>query len=388
MSASPTGTGPRPAYVEALHEETQRTIHGSRQSANVAAKRTKPEVRKAKRDAASDSGYSSRTATTGGSLSQDSKPPPPTKHGLLSKVRSMAGATRKSKTKEAEASSQPPLKKTLSRSEKRENLRVETREEAGRMRPSGNVEPAKDEGSRKQAPPSPQATKTPKAVPRPILKPIGSRPVSFHGPLPPVVFANTPQMVYAPAGSLPTVPLQHVSYHPPPATFIAAAAPFQTSPNRQIAYNFSPTTPQYFPQPLSYGTGSFHAPAPLHPPPLPRRNSVHYAPVVEYPTISSHQVLPRQKPLEYIPPRRPDSLSRHDYPLIYRSPTPDDEGIDLDEVQYRTAADRRSMPPPPRPERPKISHSVTTSAMSKRANRNSVEYVPRLSHSPHKQSIE
>ena len=95
MSGSPRPARPRAAYFEECEEESQTAIPGTKHSANVTAKR-KPEARKPRRDEASDSGYSSRTVTTGDSSSQGSKKQTPTKGGLLGRMtRKMTGSSGK-----------------------------------------------------------------------------------------------------------------------------------------------------------------------------------------------------------------------------------------------------------------------------------------------------
>ncbi|MCJ1336872.1 hypothetical protein MMC09_002150 [Bachmanniomyces sp. S44760] len=72
---------PRAAYIEDYNEDAHTTIPETRQTANIAAKRSKPDIHNVKsapegRDEASDSGYSSHTAATAvsaGSSSQGSK---------------------------------------------------------------------------------------------------------------------------------------------------------------------------------------------------------------------------------------------------------------------------------------------------------------------------
>ncbi len=107
-SIDPSSAGPRAAYVEECNEDSQDAIPGTRQSANVARKRSQPEVRRrARRDEASDSGYSSHTVATGDSSSQGSKRTTPRSSTFARLTRKVTGAGRKSAPSSPAAATAP-----------------------------------------------------------------------------------------------------------------------------------------------------------------------------------------------------------------------------------------------------------------------------------------
>ncbi|KAI4144041.1 MAG: hypothetical protein LQ340_006798 [Diploschistes diacapsis] len=408
MSGSSTAQGPPPMYIEDVNEDSQTTIPGSKQSANTAVKRSK-EVKRSGRDAASDSGYSSHTAATGGSSSQESNTASVPKSGLKSLGRKMAGAVRKSSTKEQGSPPKAQVKRPITRTQKKDNLRVnlpESREDAAKIRLSGTaVEPAK--ANTVHGRPSNIQENQPPVKPRPALQvasqaiPIHpaavrvrtlstdmhptSRPASYHGAVP-----NFPPYMYAapqiyqrpppPQMSLPTTFYAPV-YRGPATTYVPT--PLQTSPNRQISYPFSPTTPpHYAPGPRWQPEGYYPLPSsfPHAPQPVARRYSVQGAPpIVEYPSVPPIFHPPIHPHADY-DSRRLSVASVDQFSI--EPPLIEDEAVFLEENE---AYYRRLMPPPPVPQRPAMRHSATTStAVHRRSDRN----LELVSSSPRKPSFE
>ena len=421
MSESPAGSVSRTAYCEDCHEDSQDTIPDTKQFANVAAKRSKPEIRK-KRDEASDSGYSSHPAAAAAAVA-DPSPPTPKKsssahNGLLRMARKMAG----SKKTQAKAQQQPapsPTKfiprRNVSRAPKSENLRgghIEGREDAARICLSGR--PA--DASAESKPPSPRAARgsqgPPPIQPTPIpqVQPVRSRPhathphlamrpASYHGgvapvpsyvhapPIYPTYYERRPQVppLVVNTSSLqqtyppPTMPV------PPSATYMPS--PLTTSPNRQPNYPFPPTSfnPHYYPPPAHpWAPPDSYRPPPPPPPPMatpqPRRMSMQSTgQVIEYPPVPPgyHKVAQQ---VDNPPARR---LSVHQLePHLTFSPDEEDYFFQDHEEYYR-----HLMPPPPVPQRPALRHTATVSSshVPRRQERYSTDYASR---SPRKQSLE
>ena len=398
MPDSRKSTGPPAAYYEDCEEESQDAIPGTKHSANVAAKR-KPEPRASKKHAGRDSGYGSRT-TTESSSSQGSKKESAAKPGFMRtmawKVTGTSGKKPQVKEPAEPSAASPGLRRSLSRSHKAENLRLESREDAARMRVSGTpvsapVQPAG--ASRGQAPkaavPSASPSYSPATVPLqavPIPRPrptrastggstqLRTRPVTYHDGMgvfpgysyPMHVIESRPQPQHAPQLYLNTAFMQqHQSVPAQTSAYIQSPS----SANRQIAYPFPPTTfdhNRFYPSsagpwPVNY------APPPPPPPPLETlRRPSWSGSLVEYPQIPAgfHRTAP-QSTLEPLTRRTSVHRPEHQRVLI---PEEGDEEDDLffmeDESYYREQLDRQRMPPPPVPRRPPMRHAVTTTSTS------------------------
>ena len=416
MSGRPTATGPSPAYLEEVNEESQTTIPGSKQTANTGAKRSK-DTKKARRDAASDSGYSSHTAATAGSSSHESKNASSSQNSLTRFTRKMASAVRKSQGKEPSSPPKTTVKKSITRAPKKDNLRdvapaCESREDAAKIRLSGApVQPARTNAVHQQparakeapSPPKPQVAPQAPARPMPIQHPAAVRvrtappglrpplrPQSYHaGAAPMPHYMQAPPQVYQQRPvpvplSLPTASYPP-PYHGPSITYVPS--PLQTSPNRQIPYHFPPTAPPHHIPPPQWHPEGFYAPAShslYASTPLMRRYSVQTAPLLgQYPSVPPAHNAPMQPHPD--PYGRRLSVSSIDQHSVMSSPL-EDEAVYLEEDSE--AYYRRMMPPPPVPpvRRPPMQHSASTSAtIRKRDHRNSVDLS---SHSPSRQSIE
>ena len=376
MPRSPTG--PRAAYIEDYNEDAKTTLPETRRTANIAAKRSKPDIVKditvaPVHDEFSDSGYSSRTGATLGSgdSSLDSKTGPPTLRintdGAISRGR--LSAFYQESNLAAQSLRKPTLRRTDSRAkdrgsklhqecqcdeckikehhaarspEKSRSARVVAAQTTSKGPPPAAV-PPRPQSTKPLAPPPMQEVPTLQSAqvrPRvtasqPYRKP---RPTSFHeGSLPPQV---TYQPVYI-AQAQPTVTVQSPfpppSYPPPSHSYFAPTAPVQHNP-----YPY-PTTPSPLEQrPPSRWWNPSQS--------IPQRQPIVYsaAPVIEH----AHQA-PYSTTVQPPPNARRTPIQRG-----YTHP-PREEQYTCDEDYYR-------MPPPPPPskqqtQRPTIRHAATTS---------------------------
>ncbi len=121
---------PRAAFCEDYNEEDHTIVPETRKVANVAAKRSKPELTKAKgpevrHDVASDSGYSSHTPATTGSNNQPhaAKPAPVALQldtATMSSRRRPAQLEKRSESTQR-SPSKPSLQRSQSKAQKKEN---------------------------------------------------------------------------------------------------------------------------------------------------------------------------------------------------------------------------------------------------------------------------
>ena len=375
------------AYAEDFSEDTNSTIPGTRQTANIAAKRSRPDIHYKStiagtgRDEASNSSDSSQTVATlasRGSSSQGAQTEYlPISSGLQqppSRPNSMAAdmvaeSSRRSPEK-------PSIRRTISRTQKSTNLRQEpeSREDAARMRLAGPAlgalsssrDPAQTR-RRTNGPPSPQTTRAypppsmddrqfpppPPAQPRTVpAQGRRSRPTSFYaGSVPPqgqtaYIRDQQPESLYINTASY------HSQFPQPHAAYLPT--PLQTSPQRQAAYPFPQTTFALPYQPPAQWI-------PGLPSASSRRSSIYsdYQPIIEYsPSETMYQsfnAYPEPRPLlrrmstRSDRPQQPTFSDRSDY-------------IDENDEDYY----RREMPPPSRPtssqHRPTIRQAATTSS--------------------------
>lgn len=395
---------PRAAYIEDYNEDAHTTVPESRQTANVAAKRSKPDISTVKvthlgRDGASDSGYSSHTAATlnSGHSSSGSKAESATLT-LDTSLESLAPSKRRPTITERQSQSTPrsPHKTPLRRSESKarpkeivrqgsckcEECRAKAKSKASRPTPSPqnisstDLESAKQNPvshtdnpptSRSARPPAPRPTVDPQlAQPRPRHPGSQSyrttpRPVSFHGgtmpqpmfyqPItigrPPTTYAPQPQFpppsYPPPTNSYFPAPYQHL-HQPPPATH-------QPSPNMQRELYTIPPSPYSLPpqpQPRQWPTEQY----------LPPRHPITYSvpPLVEYSHPSQYNGAP---PPSHPRPHRTFSERDRERPMpLHKEFSP-----------YNEDYDRMPPPPPPPPkppnvthQRPNIRHAATTAA--------------------------
>ena len=380
MSSSPSR--PRVAYFEEYSEEAHATLPETRQTANIAAKRSKPDIEKLKlgqsgRDEASDSGYSSHTVAT----AEIPDPPPGPKKGnpplkvdtslAISKIKSEGAATKSART--PKSAQKPTLRRTESKARDGKNVLPEDcncddcKSKAPRSATRKGPRPLDYPSTRPKpeapAPPKPTQASLPKPIKEAaVLQPAPARPrantmhiyravrpVSFHGGLmPDPVYLQQPGFVDQ--RSMSTFPIS--SPFPPPLpppkpTYFPSNVQLipQRPPHPPLSpFNYEPPLPPPpRPQPRQWTSE-------LHPPGLP---PVIYSPspVIEYPQPQryAHSV-PTSHSLPHRPMVRPAPLSEEPY--------------FLDEDSYL-------MPPPPPPPpkmgsssrqyRPAIRHAATTS---------------------------
>jgi len=382
---------PRAAFCEDYNEEDHTTVPETRKVANVAAKRSKPELVKLKagelrHDGASDSGYSSHTAATVGSgdSSQGARTVPiPLKLDTeaISSRRRPALVEKRSESAQR-SSSKASLQRRGSRTQRKETVRHEQCQckdciARGRAATTPldtpwpvDYYPFNQQRPRYGGPPSPQSARHPPPVymheiplvhtvqPRPrALTSQSSRPakpVSFHaGAMPDMMYIAPMYMERGPPpstsayGRSPSFPPS--SYPPPAATFIPPAAPAAAPPVRQD--NYPPPSPIYAqsrPQPRQWTSE-------LHP---SRRSSVYGRPVVEY-----------EEPVYSAPAMERRSSSHRSH--REQPPTPLAEEYFRDEDYYLMP------PPPPRQtipiHRPELRHAVTTTSHAHHSRDASVE---------------
>ena len=378
MPSNPSGD--HAAYCEEYNEDAHTTIPETRQSANVAAKRSKPDIPRthvveAARDEFSDSGYSSRTGATPGS--GDSSLAWKTEAAPLKVDSNIAGSNnwRIGSQDQVQGTPQSPRKPTLRRTEsKARGGPRQQRENDGQERIATLHQPVKslEKGvsSGRQA-----VNQVPQRAPE-----ASSRPASTK-PLPPIPPQNDP--IIQPAQVRPRVTtsqsyrtgrpmsfhagvMPQISYVPPlyiaPVAYSSPAPPPPAHQHQTASY-FAPQQSPSHPHPYSFPPSSYD-PQP-HPPtkqwtsgqPRPYRHSMVYspAPVINYaqqptyvPVLAPTQHLPR--PATAQPGHQASHRERH----------------------HSRDEDYHRMPPPPPPQksssepqqhqRPSIRHAATTSA--------------------------
>lgn len=406
--------GPQPASYEDWDENDHTPIPGTYQSANIKAKRSKPDlfthVDTIARDAASDSGYSSQTIATVSSAGSTQ----PRSIGSIVGLESSRTASRSSSSRTMQAAversrgdhaspTKPTTPRTVSRTQRRENLRsldpIESREGAARMKltstPVGESArmPARTR-SQYSGPPSPQAVRSHRpsedtGLPvrlRPSLSQgeSASRRASYHAGLPRDYIQLPPHTVVMGRAAPPPLQLNTSfvasSFPPPPPSAVYIPTPLPTSPQRHSAYPFPPSYPG---TPYSYEQyhGSSAGTWQMDPWARSRRSSVHMGSPMEYVGVFQP---PSTGPLHQPPPRmhhRRDSIHRMERPQPMIAPK-ESRRHDVDEDFY-------SMPPPPVPQpRPHVSRAATTTlahplTSSRRAQRQSVDLTyGAVAHSP------
>ncbi|KAL8905128.1 MAG: hypothetical protein Q9207_002829 [Kuettlingeria erythrocarpa] len=410
---------PHAAYLEDYNEDAHTTVPDSRQTANVAAKRSKPEISNIKvtelgRDGASDSGYSSHTAatlTSGDSSSLGSKAGSATLT-LDTSLESLNASKRRpvAAEKQPQSTPQSPHKPPLRRSESKaranegarhasckcDDCRAKAKSKASRPTTSPQTTSPNDSQQAKQRAGThgdwPAPTDAQPSAPRPtpeapILQPAqprprhpGShyrstpRPISFHGGM-------MPQPMY----------LQPIAFGRPPGTF-TTQPPFPPP-------SYPPPTNSYFPPSYQHPHAHAHAPPPAtHQPSPTMQRDLYTIPPSPYslPPQAQHrqwpteQYPPQRRPVPYSAPplvdySRPSQYSgapptsAHPPPMQRTFSERDRERpMPLREEYFPYDEDYYRMPPPPPPppkppnathQRPTIRHAVTTAARVPHAER-------------------
>ncbi|MCJ1364682.1 hypothetical protein MMC16_003797 [Acarospora aff. strigata] len=390
---------PRAAFCEDYNEENHTVIPETRKVANVAAKRSKPELTRPKahgtrHDVASDSGYSSHTPATVGSgdVVQGAKAVPA---ALRLDTATMSSKRRPAHLeKRSESTQRSPIKASLNRSgsktQRHETIRHDQcqcndcvargRSATTPLESPWSVDyyPFHQQRPRHEGPPSPQSARHQPQIyvhespvvhmvqPRPRALTAQSsrstRPLSFHGGVMPEPMYINPMYVdrgpppstsaYAHSPSYPPP-----SYPPPGTGFIQPAVSRTPQPPPVFQENYPPPSPAYAqtqtqpqprPQPRQWTSE-------VHP---SRRASVYGRPVVDYEDTSYSAPLME---------RRSSSHRSH----REQPPAPLAEEYFRDEDYYLMP------PPPPRQtvpaQRPPLRHLATTTSQQSHARAASVE---------------
>lgn len=379
MSSSPSN--PRAAYCEEYSEDAHTTLPDTRQTANIAAKRSrhiaKPKVTDT-HDGRSDSGNSSQTVATlnSGDSSLESK----------------AGAKPLRLDTGAPAIKRRPAlvaKKTESRPlspQKSSHKRSSSNARDGRSAKQGLCTCSECKSNARKSL-TPLETSWPAAVNQQV-RPKQRTPITSHSARPPLPQPTQDAPVYQPAQARPRALTSQSYRHPRPMSYHGAmpgAVYIQPQP-LPIPIERRPSTPYSTPimfPPPSYppNRGSYfpapQAPAPRHQdsfalPPSPYEMQSRLPPrqwITDHPSnrhsmvYTSSPVIENFQQLPYIP-RAPSAqpTSRPSFSYYDAPSTPREDFIRRDEDFYR-------MPPPPPPapnprtqHRPAIMHAATTSA--------------------------
>ncbi|KAL8698468.1 MAG: hypothetical protein Q9224_001837 [Gallowayella concinna] len=399
---------PHAAYIEDYNEDANTTLPETRQTANVAAKRSKPDISRLKvtdlgREEASDSGYSSHTAATltSGDSSLVSKAGSATLT-LNTSVDSLATGKRKSVVvgKQSLPAAQSPQKHTLRRSASKPRpketvrdgrsgcddhlakekskgerhaasiqqkpLSKETVQNRPRLGVNTDVAPASKGNNRTPTSgPASNAAVVQPAQPRPRHQSSSQyrntpRPVSFHGGV-------MPQPLYYPA----------MLVARPPSAF-AVQSPFPPP-------SYPPPTTSYFPNPYQQPAPHAHPPPPhaqrdafpISPSPynVPPQQQPHHWPMEQRHPPQQHVVYSAPPVVEYPHASQYDRSVPQSHPAMHRTFSERDRErpMPLREEYFPYDEDYYRMPPPPPPppkgsgaapihHRPEIRHPATMGA--------------------------
>ncbi|KAL8940435.1 MAG: hypothetical protein Q9211_002271 [Gyalolechia sp. 1 TL-2023] len=411
MSHSPSR--PHAAYIEDYNEDAHTTVPGSRQTANVAAKRSRPEISTIKgtafgRDEASDSGNSNHTAATWGSRDSllTSRAGPATltldtNLGSLAASKRRPPITQRPSQRTPQSPHKPPLRRSESKARQKEGLRHagckcgECQAKANSRTPQPSASPQKipslnpDHAKQKPAAETenPPASKNGQVVPppvtaaAPVIQPAKPRPrrrdsqpyrttprpVSFHGGTVPQPMYYQPILVARPppSGFPAQSPFPPPSYPPPTTSYFSSSYPNphphphpHPHPQPPAASQPSPTMHRelYTIPPSAYSLAPQAQPhqwsAAQHPPP---RQPITYSapPIVEYPHATQYAGNP------YPAMHRTFSERDQERPIPLR-----DEYFPIDEDYYRMPPPLPPHPKPPKAthERPSMRHAAATTA--------------------------
>ena len=385
---SESGSRPRPAYCEEYSEEAQTTVPETKQSANIAAKRSKPDIAKPKpfRDEFSDSGYST---TTHGTLDSSLNSKLEAAHANAQQAAAAGNATHGTERKPSHGGAHSPKIDASKRARSKSRRDSHARKKgclcdkcvaaARRTAPPLEVHGPPSLSfaqprTRTPAPPSPRSRRLQppldKLPPGEHRHPRAAttsraRPVSFHGGM-------MPEPVFMP---------QPVSQ----PTYIER----QPSTRHSAIYPMPP--PSYPPQQTSYFQSALPQPPPpqLSPPPPAQEYYAPMPPPYEVQPQPHFRPRPRQWTSEHHPPR-PQTMYYGSPPIqgyaepIYKTIEPSfpslerqasrrDRRKSLREAYSTPDEDYKRMPPPRPPpptldprsrreQRPAIRHAATVSA--------------------------
>ena len=374
---SSSGPNPRAAYYEDYSEDTHTTLPETRQTANIAAKRSRPDIAKQKtadtRDERSDSGNSSQTVATlnSGDSSLESKAgakPSRVDAGAPAIKRRPTFLTKKSEIRQ-KSPPKPSQKRNSSkvrdeRSEKPEvctctECKATARKSLAPLETSWPAAVNRQPRHKHEAattpqsaqPPPPRATHDASACQPAQARPRAlksqsyqvPRPMSYHG-APPEATYTQPQPILIQRPALTPYP-NHLTFPPPsypPNRTSYFPSPQAQAPRRQDSFPLppSPYDMQSHPQQRQWISE--------HP---SNRHSMIYAspPIIEY---------PQQPPYTPRPPSA-QPTSHPSFSYYDHSPPPQEHMISRDEDFYRILLPQA--PNPKTQHRPPIKHAATTS---------------------------
>ncbi|KAL8831808.1 MAG: hypothetical protein Q9170_005136 [Blastenia crenularia] len=395
MSHSPSQ--PHAAYFEDYNEDAHTIVPESRQTANVAAKRSKPDISTVKvtelgRYGASDSGYSSHTGATlnSGASSLASKAGSATLT-LDTSIESLAASKRRPTPTQRQSQTtpqsphKPPLRRSESKARQKEALRqgscrcddCQAKAKSRVSRPTTSPQNVSPDQERQKPAGNAENITAPKtlqtsapAAAAPVVQPAqprqrhpGSqsyrstpRPVSFHGGSMPQPMYYQPVFIGRPQSTFPAQsPFPPPSYPPPapsyfPQSYQHPQQPAVGQPSPTMQRELYTIPPSLYSLPSQPQTRSW--PIEQH---LPPRQPIIYSapPIVEYPPSSQFTGAP--------------------HPSVHRTFSERDRErpMPLREEYFPYDEDYCRMPPPPPPppkppnathQRPHIRHAVTTAA--------------------------
>ena len=391
---------PSPAYVEEYNEDANITIPGTRQSANIAAKRSKPDIPKlktaaAERDEASDPPYSSRIGVPSGS--GDSSPQTPERKVEQSKKAlpqstgiSMPPSPTKGTESRPRSPQKPTVQRTMSRTKREEKPPKEIcdcKECAARMRPSGTPVKAKPIVSHHEASHH-------------------SRPAQ-HGPpsLQTIPFPPPPQLygvpiLPAPQPHLRPQPVQRSHRTGRPASFHAGSS---YNPPVYIERQAYPNISSQYPLSSSYNAPPVYLPAPSpiasRGTPYPFPGYENHPPVPTFPWTTENSLPISGLSSVYGPPQGIEyPLPQTFYPTVpqvsrhpsthsgHRSERP--SPISPSEEEYFNLRHPRKPQSLQPPTRPAVRHAATTSAAHPALHRSQRRSEEPLVDQYRKQSLE
>ena len=380
------------AWVEDYNDESETAVPETRKTANITAKRSKPDVTKlqAARDEISDSGHSSQTLATLGSTNSSlaSKSASDT---IRAESHAAIGKTRILKVEEKHQRKSRSPEKPQSRRATSTN-RKDSTARAGSATPQHHTKPAA-----KARAPGPELIQQKKRIPVHFAKEV---PIPQNAPPP-----------------RPRIPTSRSHRRERPQSFHAGAAPehfYSQLIEPQPTVRYSPiasiVTPSYSPHPNSY----FPSEPPIHQSQAPL---THFYPSPSSPFEQPARPRPRQWASEFSHPPRPQSMIYTTTPIYECVPEPVYTPIlppmqppsrqsshrerlrALPELRIARGEDCYTMPPPappppPRPRtgseqgrRPAIRHAMTADTHSVHAHRRAVRDESTTGHVGHESPV-
>ena len=379
------------AWVEDYNDESETAVPETRKTANITAKRSKPDVTKlqAARDEISDSGHSSQTLATLGSTNSSlaSKSASDT---IRAESHAAIGKTRTLKVEEKHQRNSRSPEKPQSRRATSTNRKDGTAK-AGRVTPQHPTKPAATARApgpeliqQKRRTPVHFAEEAPipqNAPPRPRVptsRSHRSRPQSFHAGAAPEHFYNQviepqPTVRYSPIASIVTP-----TYSPHLNSYFASEAPIHQSQAPPLTHFYPPPSSPFEqpvrPRPRQWASEFSHPPRPQS---------------MIYTTTPIYECVPEPVYTPIVPPMQPPS----------RQSSHRERRRALPELRTTRGEDCYTMPPPaprppPRPRtgseqgrRPAIRHALTADTHSVPGHRRAVRDESTTGHVGHESPV-